>query len=288
MLMPGTWVAWKSVSHNNCHSACQRTELQWIYRDTGIKEIIWATGAEGDTVLTEMDTPAGSIYVGAPGVIRLWAYLVSYHLITERISHSLDLIFWSQSLFLSFCWFSQLCSILSSHPLPMLLEPDPLFLTNSYWKSTRGAPEWWWWAPCYRAQPFHHTGRPQAGGMWEAVCGRWSVAHGRWMMAGGGRPKSWRRSISSYSSHLWHANLDKISRCLTTMVLTISILDSAELVDNWILERAVLQLGCPCAICCVLPMDCGHMCAHLGRGWWWWSQRRWWPWWWWWWWWCWE
>jgi len=49
-------------------------------------------------------------------------------------------------------------SIISSHPLPTpLLEPEPLFLTNSPWNAARGAAECWWWALCLLAPPFHHN-----------------------------------------------------------------------------------------------------------------------------------
>ena len=63
-------------------------------------------------------------------------------------------------------------------------------------------------------------------------------------------------------------------------------LDSAGKVDNWILGRADLWLTFSSWICCLLPMHCGGMCAHLGRGWWWWWRWWWWRWWycrWWWW-----
>jgi len=45
------------------------------------------------------------------------------------------------------------------------------------------------------------------------------------------------------------------------MVLTIAALDSAGKVDNWFLGRADLRLRFSRRICCLLPIDCGRMCA---------------------------
>ena len=49
------------------------------------------------------------------------------------------------------------------------------------------------------------------------------------------------------------------------MVLTLAALDSVGMVDNWILGRADLRLRFSRGICCLLPTDCGCMCAYLGR-----------------------
>jgi len=133
----------KSFSHHHRHSAWQRTELRRVYGDTGI---------------TEMNGATGSIYSGDPGVDSILS-----HLIIQRITHSIFPIFRSHSLCPRFRRSTQLRgssrpgSIISSHPLPTLHEPEPLFLTNSLWNSARGAAECWWWALCLLAPPFHHS-----------------------------------------------------------------------------------------------------------------------------------
>jgi len=159
---PTSWfrppaVAAKSVSHHHRHPAWQRTEQWQVCGDTGMMEMGWATG---------------SIYPGDPGVDRLSSHLVSQlashliissHLIIQRITHSIVPSIWSHSYCPRFRGSTQLLgssqprSIISSHPLPMLLEPEPLFLTNSFWNAARGAAECWWWALCLLAPPFHHT-----------------------------------------------------------------------------------------------------------------------------------
>jgi len=67
----------------------------------------------GDTGVAEMDGVTGSMYSGDPGVD-------SSYLVSPIISYLL---------------------IIPSHPLPMLLEPEPLFLTNPFWNAVRGAAE---------------------------------------------------------------------------------------------------------------------------------------------------
>jgi len=86
-------VVGKSVSHHHRHSAWQRTELRRVYGDTGMTEMDWATGADGDTGVTEMDGATGSIYSGDPGVDRLSSHRILYHLIIQRITHSIFPIF---------------------------------------------------------------------------------------------------------------------------------------------------------------------------------------------------
>jgi len=54
-------------------------------------EMDWATGVYGDTGVTGMDGATGSIYWGDPGVDRL--HLISYHIIIQRITHSIFPIF---------------------------------------------------------------------------------------------------------------------------------------------------------------------------------------------------
>jgi len=84
-------VAGKSVSHHHRHSAWQRTERRRVCGDTGMTEMGWATGAYGDAGVTEMGCATGSIYSGDPGVDR--SHLVPYHLIIQRITHSIFPIF---------------------------------------------------------------------------------------------------------------------------------------------------------------------------------------------------
>ena len=43
------------------------------------------------------------------------------------------------------------------HPLPMLLEPDPLFLTNFFLDAASGAAQCRQWALCPLASPFPHS-----------------------------------------------------------------------------------------------------------------------------------
>ena len=109
----------------------------------------------------------------------------------------------------------------------------------------------------------------------------------RWRLSGGGQPTSWCLSISESASYLVHAHRDEISWCLTTMVLTIAALDSVGMGGNWMLGSVDLWIRFSSGICCLLPMDCGRMCAHLCWGWWWWWWWWWWRWWWCWWWWSW-
>jgi len=62
-----------------------------------------------------------------------------YLIIIQRITHSIISIHWSHLLCARFRGSTQLCgssqpgSIISSHPLSTLLEPEPLILTNSLW-----------------------------------------------------------------------------------------------------------------------------------------------------------
>jgi len=48
-------VAGKSVSHHHRHTAWQMTEQRWVFRDTGMIAMDWATGAYGDTGVTKID-----------------------------------------------------------------------------------------------------------------------------------------------------------------------------------------------------------------------------------------
>jgi len=61
-------VAGKSVLPHRHQAASQKTELRWVYGDTGVKEMEGMTGADGDTGVMEMDGVVGSIYLGDPCV----------------------------------------------------------------------------------------------------------------------------------------------------------------------------------------------------------------------------
>jgi len=49
-------------------------------------EMDWATGADGDTRVTEMDGATGSIFSGDPEVDRISSHIILYHLIIQRIT----------------------------------------------------------------------------------------------------------------------------------------------------------------------------------------------------------
>jgi len=67
----------KSVSHHHRHSTWQKTELWRQSRGTVLMEMDWATGADRDSGVTEMDRVMGSIYPGDPGVERL----ITFHIV---------------------------------------------------------------------------------------------------------------------------------------------------------------------------------------------------------------
>jgi len=130
-------VAGKSVSHHHRHSAWQRTELRRVNGDTGMTEMDWATGADGDSGVTEMDRATGSTYSEDPGVDRscISSCIISSHYTTNYtlyLSHLLiSLVLPGIRRSTQLRGSSGPGSIKSSHPLPTLLEPEPLFLTNS-------------------------------------------------------------------------------------------------------------------------------------------------------------
>ena len=94
----------------------------------------------GDTGVTEVERVTGSIYSADPGVDR-------HHLISISSYHTMKIHT------LSFPTFGLTCSvrnivdprnclgsstpgsIISSHPIPTILEPEPLILLNSVWMS---------------------------------------------------------------------------------------------------------------------------------------------------------
>jgi hypothetical protein len=116
-----------------------------------------------------MDGVTGGIYSGDPGVDswHLVSRLISSHLIpcyhttidTLHLSHLLISLALSEAS----CGSAQLRgssqpgSIIPSHPLPTLLEPELLFLTNSFLDAARGAAECRRWTLCPLASPFHHS-----------------------------------------------------------------------------------------------------------------------------------
>jgi len=110
-------------------------------------ETDWVTGACGDTGVAEMDGVMGGIHLGGPGVDSLHGILdlisSSYHTTNYTLNLSHFLI--SLALSETPCGSAQLRvslqpgSIIPSHPLPTLLEPDPPCLTNAVWNAVRGA-----------------------------------------------------------------------------------------------------------------------------------------------------
>jgi len=69
-------VAGKSVSHHHRHSAWHRTERWWVYGDSGITEVDWATG---------------SMYLRDPGEDRRHVILLSYNEIHNLTFPTFDL-----------------------------------------------------------------------------------------------------------------------------------------------------------------------------------------------------
>jgi len=117
------------------------TEMDWetgADGDTKVTEMDWTTGADGDTGVTEMDRATGSIYSGDPGVDSPTSHLISqlvpsYH----KMNCTLYLCQLLITLVLpGICRSTNLRgflgpgSIISSHPLATLLEPELLILTN--------------------------------------------------------------------------------------------------------------------------------------------------------------
>jgi len=95
-------------------------ERRWVYRDTGV---------------TEVDRVTGSIYSADPGLDRHHLISILSHHIT--IIHTLSFPTFGLTRFVRDFGSAQLRgsstlgSIISSHAIPMLLEPEMLFLLNS-------------------------------------------------------------------------------------------------------------------------------------------------------------
>ena len=88
-------MAGASVFHHHCESAWERTELQGVYRNTGMMEVDWAMGVYVDTRVAEMDAVTGSTYSENPRVCSLHCilYNISSHLTIQRIRLSIFQIF---------------------------------------------------------------------------------------------------------------------------------------------------------------------------------------------------
>jgi len=108
-----------------------------------MKETDKATGVYGETWVVEMDRATGSIDSGDSRVDKshhasnLVSHIISSHYkanYTLYLSHHLISLTPSEAP----CGATQLRGspqlgiIIPSHPLPMLLEPEPLFRTNSF------------------------------------------------------------------------------------------------------------------------------------------------------------
>jgi len=159
----------KSVLQHNRQWAWQRTELPWVYGDTVMIQTDRATRVYRDTGVVEMDWVMGSLYLGHSGVGSLHRifYLISWHLIIQRIIPSVFCIFWSYSLF----WrlhvdprngtdrHNQVVSYLLTIFLQSLRRNSSF--STLFWNARRGAAECWWWALCLLAPPFHHKWSPK-------------------------------------------------------------------------------------------------------------------------------
>ena len=100
-------------------------------------------GADGGVSAHDISTNWHTV---PSGVARKYiSHLILYHHTIQPITCSIFPLFWSHSLFQRFRGSSRQCSIISAHPLPMLLEPELLFLTNPFLNDPRGAAECWWW-----------------------------------------------------------------------------------------------------------------------------------------------
>ena len=89
--------------------------------------------------------------------------LPTHHLMIHQCTNSTIPNFRSHSLLPRFHGSRQLCgsswpgSIISAHPLPTLLEPQPFIRIHSFWIAATGVAQCWWWAIFRLAPPFHHT-----------------------------------------------------------------------------------------------------------------------------------
>ena len=91
-----------------------------------------------DTRVTEVERVTGSIYLADPGVDRPLISILSYH--TMKMHYLSQPFGFTRSVRdivdpRNCVGSSTPGSIISSHPIPTLLEPEPLFLMNSVWMS---------------------------------------------------------------------------------------------------------------------------------------------------------
>ena len=156
-------VVGKSLSHHHRHSAWQRTELKWVYKDIGMTEMDRAMGADGDTGVKAMVNATGSIVRWPHGRLTIIASCISsYHTMNYTLNFPL---FWSYLLLPRFHGStklhgsSRLGGIISSHPHLMLLEPEQLFRSNSCRNAARGVEDCLWWTHCLLALRLHHKWR---------------------------------------------------------------------------------------------------------------------------------
>lgn len=129
-------VVGKYISYHH-HPAWLRTELQRVYRDTGMTEMDWVMGVERVTGITEGLSNGEYIFTRPQGIY----HIISYRFIIQQLTHTIFLIFWSHLLIPRFCGSSESDSIKSSHPLSTLLQPELLLRTNSFWNALRDAVE---------------------------------------------------------------------------------------------------------------------------------------------------
>jgi len=108
-------------------------------------EIDCAMGAVGDSGVTETERATGSIYSGDPRVHSISSHLVlSYHTMNYIVYLSNLLIPLILSRFRRSTpsrGSSRLDSIISSHPVRSLLEPELCFVTNYVCNAAKGTEE---------------------------------------------------------------------------------------------------------------------------------------------------
>jgi hypothetical protein len=95
-----------------------------------------ATEVYGGAWVLEMGCAMGSIYSADPGVDRVHI-ISSHYTINYAVYHSH--LWMSLALSETPCVFSQAGSVIQFHALPILLEPEPLLLSNAFGNAIRGA-----------------------------------------------------------------------------------------------------------------------------------------------------
>ena len=151
-------MAGKSVSHHHHQSTWQRTELRQVYGNTGMMKTDCMMGVCGDIGVAEIDGVKGGRYLGDPGIdgfhriLYLVSHIISHYHIsssyhttnyTLHVSHLLIPLALSETP----CGSAQMRGssqpgiMIPSYPLPTLLEPARLILTNPFWNAVKGAAE---------------------------------------------------------------------------------------------------------------------------------------------------